>query len=235
VSAVGDRDAEVTSSACGALGSMVEKATTSEVINRLLGALGDWDAEVRSSACGALGNMGEKAATSEVINRLVRALDDKNFNVRSRACDVLGKIVEKAPMSEVINRLVSELKHDWFDTRIFQGKDKVLNYLSVLSALALFYDKEVAAADAVVTFKRCIETRSISSQRLLKVYMDTTERIWLPVVVYAFFLNRAAASVFGNRIWVYEREGVTEIAISNQELLVELQKGFAEEMGQFLS
>jgi hypothetical protein len=104
----------------------------------------------------------------------------------------------------------------------------------VLSALAVFYDKEVAAADAVVTFKRCIGTRSISSQRLLKVYMDTTERIWLPAVIYAsLFKGAAATAVFGNIILVSAREGVTQIPISNQELFIELQKGFAKEMGQF--
>jgi len=135
--------------------------------------------------------------------------------------------------SEVINKLVSVLKKDWFATQILGWDDNVLSYLSMLSALAVFHDKEVAPADAVLIFKRCIETRSISLQRLLKVYMDTTERIWVHAVTYSSLFNGAAATVFGNIILVYEREGVTQIPISNQELLVELQKGFAEEMGQF--
>jgi hypothetical protein len=138
---------------------------------------------------------------------------------------------EKAATSEMINRLVSGLKHDWLASGKFYWKDNMLNYLSVLSAFAVFYDKEVAAADAVVISKRCIETRSISPQRLLKVYMDTMKRIWLPAGIYALLFNRAAATVFENIIWVYDREGVTEIPISNQELFVELQKGFAQEMG----
>jgi hypothetical protein len=138
---------------------------------------------------------------------------------------------EKAATSEVINQLVSALKNDWFAARNFDWKDGMLNYLSLLSALAVFYDKEVPAADTVVTFKRCIETRSISSQRLLKVYMDTTERIWLPAVIYASLFNGAAATVFGNIILIYEREGDKQIPISNQELFIELKKGFAEEMG----
>jgi HEAT repeat protein len=233
ISALGHEDCKVRRSACAALDKMGEKAATSEVINRLVSALGDDDWRVRSRACEALVKMGEKATTSEVINRLVSALGDEDWKVRINAFDALGKMGEKAATSEVINRLVSGLKHYWFATGIFQWKDKVLKYLSVLSALAVFHDKEIAAADVVVTFKRCIETRSISPQRLLKVYMDTTERIWLPAVVHAFLLNRTAATVFGNRIWVYERERVTEIVISNQELFVELQKGFAEEMGQF--
>jgi hypothetical protein len=61
--------------------------------------------------------------------------------------------------------------------------------------------------------------------------MDTTERIWLPAVIYAFLFNRAAATVFGNIIWIYENEGVTQIPISNQDLRVEFQIGFAKEMG----
>jgi hypothetical protein len=65
--------------------------------------------------------------------------------------------------------------------------------------------------------------------------MDTTDRIWLRAVIYAFFFKGAAATVFGNRIWVYEREGVTQIPISNQELFAQLKKGCAEEIGQFSS
>jgi hypothetical protein len=133
--------------------------------------------------------------------------------------------------SEVMNQLVSALKSYWFAATDVVWKDYMLNYLSMLSALAVFYDKEVAAADAVVTFKRCIETRSISLQRLLKVYMDTTKRIWVLAVIYASLFNGAAITVFGNLILVYEREGVTQIPIRNQKLLVELRKGFAEEMG----
>jgi hypothetical protein len=163
----------------------------------------------------------------------VSALGDKDSGVRRGACDALGKMGKKAATSQVINRLVRALKHNWFATRNFDWEDGMLKYLSVLSALAVFHDKKVAPADAAVTFKKCIETRSISPQRLLKVYMHTTERIWLAAVIYAFLFNRAAATVFGNIIWVYESEGVTEIPISNQELFVELQKGFAEEMGQF--
>jgi hypothetical protein len=210
---------------------MGEKAATSEVINRLVSARGDRDSNIRWGAYDDIGKMGKKAAASEVINRIVNALGHEDSNVRSSAWYALAVMGEKAARSEVIDRLVTELKHVWFTTGIFKWKEKVVNNLSALSALAMFYDKEVAAADAVVTFKRCIETRSISPQRLLKVYMDTTERIWLPAVIYAFLFKRAAAVVFGNSIWVYEREGVTQIRIGNQKLLVKLQKGCAEEMG----
>jgi HEAT repeat protein len=231
VSALGDEDSDLKWIACDAFGKIGEKAAKIEVIDRFVSALGDKNSFVRSSACHALGKKGEKAANSEMINRLVSVLGDENYIIRRSACYALGNMGEKAATSEVINRLVSELKHYWFATRIFGSEDSVLNYLSVLSALAVFYDKEVTAADALVTYKRCIETRSISPQRLLKVYMDTTKRIWLPAVIYAFLFNGAAATVFGNIILVYEREGVTQIRISNQKLLVELQKGFAEEMG----
>jgi predicted CopG family antitoxin len=226
-----DEDSNVRWSAYDALGKMGERGATSEVINRIVSELDDGDSDFRWRACDALAKMGEKAGTSEVINRLVSALGDEDFYVRSSACDALGEMGEKTATTEVINRLVSELKHDWFATRNVVSEDNVLNYLSVLSALAVFYDKEVAAADAVSTFKRCIKTRSMSTQRLVKVYMDTTERIWLRAVIYASVFDEAAVTVFGNIILVYEREGITQIPSSKQDLLVELQKGFADEMG----
>ncbi|CAF4196600.1 unnamed protein product, partial [Rotaria sordida] len=63
--------------------------------------------------------------------------------------------------------------------------------------------------------------------------MDTTERIWLPGVIYAFLINGSAATLVENTIWVYEREGINQIPISNWQLVVELKQGFADQNGGF--
>ena len=109
VSALGDQNVWVRSSACEALCSMGEKAATNEVTEKLVSALGDDDYSVKMSACEALYSMGEKAATDEVIEKLVSALVDQGARVRWYACWALGNMGEKAATNEVIEKLVSTL------------------------------------------------------------------------------------------------------------------------------
>jgi HEAT repeat protein len=117
VIAFGDKDSNVRSSVCYALGMMGEKIGTIEVINPLVIALKDENSNVKSSACNALGKIGENAATREVINRLMMALEDENSNVRSSVCHALGNMGEKAASSEVINRLVIALEDENWNVR----------------------------------------------------------------------------------------------------------------------
>ena len=103
----------VRDAAVHALAKLGEKASTSEVISRLVISLGESDDHVRLHACKLLGELGEKVATSEVINRLVISLGDVNWNVRSSAREAIVKLGEKAATNEVITRLVISLgDHD---------------------------------------------------------------------------------------------------------------------------
>ena len=157
VNALGDKHYFIRSSACVALVTMVEKAATSKVMSGLVKALRDKDSDIRSSACHALAKMGEKAATRGVISGLVSALGDTDSCVRGSACHALGAMGEKAATSEVIRGLVSALRHSWDQSEWFPI-EHIMMYLSLLSALAVFYDKDIVAADAVATAKRCFET-----------------------------------------------------------------------------
>ncbi|CAF3721190.1 unnamed protein product [Rotaria sp. Silwood1] len=60
--------------------------------------------------------------------------------------------------------------------------------------------------------------------------MGTAERLWLHGVINAFIVSGAAATVFGGTVCVYDSEGVRQVAIGNDELLVELQEGFTVKM-----
>ena len=105
-----DENEQVRMKACYAAGTMVETATTNEVISKLLRALEDQSEYVRLHACTVLGNTGEKGMTNEVISKVLRGLDDQSDRVRQNACVVLGKMGEKAATNEVITRLVSALR-----------------------------------------------------------------------------------------------------------------------------
>ncbi|CAM4921105.1 unnamed protein product [Rotaria socialis] len=120
-------DAAVRTNACGALGEIGEKASTSQVIDRLVGALGDQHDQVRRSAYSALEKIGEKAATSQVIDRLVVALGDQDYQVRQSACSALGAMGQKAATRQVIDRLVVALgdQHDQVRRSAYSALEKI--------------------------------------------------------------------------------------------------------------
>jgi hypothetical protein len=206
---------------------MGEKAAKSEVINRLVSALGDEYTDVRSSACEALGKMGEKAARTEVINRLVSALGDEDDDVRSSACMALSAMGENAATIEVINRLLSALQRFSVESTV-DSTITMLNVLELLGDTAAHREKEFSSAVAVDPGKSYTQSRSLGSHILLKTYMDTADHLWLPVVVWAFRINGSAVTVIENTIWVYDREEIVKIPLTNQESLDKLQKAFVD-------
>ena len=81
---------------------------------------------------------------------------------------------------------------------------------------------------AVEASNRIIETRSISTETLLNVYLDTAvPEKWLPAVVLAFLLNESAVTIVENTIRVYEREGLVEIP-DRHERFDQFIKAFAQ-------
>jgi hypothetical protein len=227
VSTLGDKDRGVRSSGCKALGAMGEKAATSEVIDELARALGDENASVRNSAYIALRKMGEKAATGEVINQLVSALGDEDTYVRIRACEALGEMGEKAATGKLIKVLLSALQRFSVESTV-DIEYSMQGVLSLLSATTACRDKEFPSAATVDPGKSYSQLRSVASQRLLKAYIDTADPRWLPAVVWAFRFKGSAVTVFENTIWVYDREEIVKIPLTNQELLDKMKKAFAE-------
>ena len=71
-----------------------------------------------------------------------------------------------------------------------------------------------------------LRRRSISTARLVKVYMDTRESMWLPAIVRASLVSGSAVTVVVNTVWVYERQEVVKIPITHAEVLVEFQREF---------
>jgi hypothetical protein len=169
--------------------------------------------------------MGEKAATNEVINRLVSALGDKDWFVGRSACDALGAMGAKAEMSEVIDRVLSALQR--FSVESMVDSEIILrNVLSLLSGATACLDKEFEPAAAVGPSKSYNQLLSVASHRLMKAYMDTDPSRWLPVVIFAVLRNGSAVSVIENTVWVYNREEIVKIPLTNQELLDKLRKAF---------
>lgn len=74
------------------LGKIGERATTSDVVDKLVVVLGDENGNVRWHACQTLWKMGDKAPTKDVINGLLAALKKIIIGILGRTH---AKLLEK--------------------------------------------------------------------------------------------------------------------------------------------
>ncbi|CAM4811676.1 unnamed protein product [Rotaria magnacalcarata] len=101
-----DYNPQLRKSACLALGSVLDKVATTELIDQLLITLDDNDQNVRSSALEVFCKLTEKSIFSELTNLLLIKLKDNDLKACLSACRIIGKLGKKVATSEMINRLV---------------------------------------------------------------------------------------------------------------------------------
>ncbi|CAF4705128.1 unnamed protein product, partial [Rotaria magnacalcarata] len=101
-----DYNPQLRKSACLALGSVLDKVATTELIDQLLMTLDDNDQNVRSSALEVFRKLTEKSIFSELTNLLLIKLKDNDLKACLSACRIIGKLGKKVATSEMINRLV---------------------------------------------------------------------------------------------------------------------------------
>ncbi|CAF1086241.1 unnamed protein product [Adineta ricciae] len=233
-------DEYVRSSACYALVDMAEKVATKEAIDGLFEALRSDDKYVRSSACDALVDIGEKAATKEVIDGLVEALRSDDNSVRTSACGILCRMGEKAATKEVIISLDWALVCEWSNKQeslsgyTWMMGERVRYYLIVMSALGVFWDSELQIGDAGEIAMDCVQRQLISPVRLVKVYMERGEQMFLRGAIYACVITETALAIHGSCLCIYDREGVRKVSIppGSESLVDELRKGAFRAIGQ---
>ncbi|CAF1639882.1 unnamed protein product [Adineta ricciae] len=219
--------------ACYALGHMGEEAATKEVIDGLVEALKSDNDSVRSAACYALGHMGEKAATKEVIDGLLEAFRSDDNSGRSRAWDALGRMGGKAATKEVIISLDCALECEWSKKQesstayMLMSEDQVRDYLSLMSALGVFWDLELKSGEWGKIARQCVQRKLISPGRLVKVCMERGEQMFLRGAIYACVVTETALAIHGSSLCVYDREGMRKVCIppGSENLLDELRKG----------
>ncbi|CAM4770165.1 unnamed protein product [Rotaria magnacalcarata] len=218
----------------GALGKMGEKAATNEVIAALVNAMRDGDKNVRGISYEALGKMGEKAATTEVIAALVNGMRDEDGWIRSVACEALGNIGEKAATNEVIAALV-----DVCGATLVDDEYKLHKSLSV--ALCSYNGLRNLDLHMIEKLTFCVkewelmDLTSMPAAQLFKIYRETENDAWLPLIVRGSLLQGIAVTVDGNTVRIYHGGGVVLVDMFKDRLRESLVKAFENQIQELES
>jgi vesicle coat complex subunit len=233
INALQDEDSDVRQYACIALGKMGEKAATNEVIAALINALQDEYSYNRLFACGALGNMGEKAATNDVIAALNNALSDDNSDVKQYASRALGKIGEKAATNEVIVALVKA-----FTDKLNGENDDEIGAALEMAICSYHAIKDLDSKTLSLVYLCMkqnleIELENLPSDQFIKVFLETENEAWLPLITYAALVQEIAVTAVGNKIIIYNMNEVLQLPVTRPELMKTLVKAFSSQQREF--
>jgi HEAT repeat protein len=233
INAMRDGDSGVRRYACEALGKIGEKAATNEVIAALINAIRDGDSYVRRYACEALGEMVEKAATNEVIAALINAFGDDDSYFRGYACKALGKIGEKAVTNEVIVALVKAFT----DKLIGENNDEIgLALEKAICPYPVIKDLDSKILSLVyLCIKQNVKItlKMLPSDQLIKVFLETENEGWLPLITYTALVQEIAITTVGNKIVIYNMNEVLQLPVPRPELMSTLVKAFSSQQREF--
>jgi len=212
---------------------MGEKAATNEVIAALANAIHDGDWDVRRSACVTLGQMGENAATNEAIAALINALQDEDSYVGRYACEALGNMGEKAATNEVIVALVkafTDKVNDENNDEIGLALEKAICSYRAIKDLD---SKMLSLVYLCIKQNEKITLKNLPSDQLIKVFLETENEAWLPLITYAALVQEIAVTAAGNEIIIYNMNEVLQLPVSPSELMSTLVKAFWTQQREF--
>ncbi|CAF3665353.1 unnamed protein product [Rotaria socialis] len=224
-------DPKVQWQACRSLGYLGTKAATNEVITELLSALQSRDYDVRRDASGALREFGEKAATNQTINVLASALRDNDSYVQQNVADALGKIGEQAATNQVIANLVNASSGErkfWNESSV----NALERCLSSYNALKDLDSETILKLHSCMKMSEEFSASLVPSDHFIKVFLDTENETWLPLVVYVATLKGIAVTVVLNHIRVYDGNGLSELRVFSSELMEILVRAFKNQKRQ---
>ncbi|CAF3919353.1 unnamed protein product [Rotaria sp. Silwood2] len=228
IDALHDKESKVRALACNVLEKMNGKAATHEAIIGLMDALQDKEQDVRVCACKALGGMGEKVATTEVITALMTAMDDRSSYVLSAAAaKALANMGEKTATREVTTCLINALKGSRpvflavFD-KIMHSPNAVQELDSNTLSTLYSYMKDYSE----------INLTGIPFDRFIKVFLETRNNAWLPLIVYAALLKVTAITIIHDKMIIYDDNGFIELHVSSPDLMTAMVKAFKEQKNE---
>jgi HEAT repeat protein len=226
ISAFRDEDSDVRRYACEVLGNIGEKAATNEVVTGLINALRDEDSDVRRYACEALGNMGEKAATNEVIAGLISAIRDEDSNVEEYAYRALGNIGEKSVTNEVIIGIVNAIADKRPDVDDYYVTDAFERAILSYDAMKELDSQMLRQLYACIKSSSDVKLRNLPADQLIKLFLETENVGWLPLITYAALLQEISVTTVENKIIIHHMNEVLELPASRPELLNSIVKAF---------
>ena len=227
VTAFEDTDSSVRSSICCTLGIMSEKNGNIDVVNPLMKALDDENSNVRSSACDALGKIGDKAASSEVINRLIVVFEDKCRNVRRSACEILLRMSETVASSLVIPRLLTmSAEDDWIHMKL-EGRIAKLPDWFWTGGESRDDNRLNCYGETKDSTSIC--KKFVASVKLLKMFVDTEDSVWLRAFIFRCLSEGIAVTVSDHTVVLYGNGDVWKNFVADVKVMEEVRKGFNEQ------
>ncbi len=218
-------DRDIRREACDTLGKIGEKAATKEVLQGLIDVVHDKDRDYTSNlgeeACKTLVKFGEKAVTHEVITGLLNALGNKNasYSVERGAFGAVMKLSEIAKTNQVIVCLVER-----FFVKGNNGtdSDKPKALTAAMNSYAALKDLDT---DMIVQLTKClkqcvkIELATVPRNQFIRVFLETRNDTWIPLVEYATLLQNVAVTIMDNKVMIYDGKYVAERQVTGPGVL----------------
>ncbi|CAF3704290.1 unnamed protein product [Rotaria socialis] len=223
-------DRDIRREACDTLGKIGKKAATKAVLQGLIDVIHDkdrdWTSDHGEEACKTLVKFGEKAVTHEVITGLLNALGSKNasYSVERGVFGAIVKLSESAKTNQVIVCLVERF---FFKGNNVIDSDKPKALTSAMHSYAALKDLDT---DMIVKLTQClkqcvnIELATMPRNQFIRVFLETRNDAWIPLVEYATLLQNVAVTIMDNKVMIYDGKYVAEQQVTEPGVLELLKK-----------
>jgi hypothetical protein len=78
-----------------------------------------------------------------------------------------------------------------------------------------------------------IELENLPSDQFIKVFLETENEAWLPLITYAALVQEIAVTAVGNKIIIYNMNEVLQLPVTRPELMKTLVKAFSSQQREF--
>jgi hypothetical protein len=75
--------------------------------------------------------------------------------------------------------------------------------------------------------------KNLPSDQFIKVFLETENEAWLPLITYAALVQEIAVTAVGNKIIIYNMNEVLQLPVSRPELMKTLVKAFRSQQMEF--
>ncbi|CAF4890217.1 unnamed protein product, partial [Rotaria sp. Silwood2] len=77
-----------------------------------------------------------------------------------------------------------------------------------------------------------INLTGIPFDRFIKVFLETRNNAWLPLIVYAALLKVTAITIIHDKMIIYDDNGFIELHVSSPDLMTAMVKAFKEQKNE---
>lgn len=165
-----------------------------------------------------------------MITKLVALLADVHVSVRRSAREALAKMGDKVATNEVIGGILDVYVRNNSGDEIWEKSlmASILNLLPCLSALEAATVYKLAKYVSGEKYgEKYGETIEVSSEKMMRAFLNTKIKYWLPIILKIFVRRGFAITVTETTVTVHNSEGSAVLSFSDREIGIELRQYFA--------